>query len=245
MNYRTLGILPLLMIMLNPAHAKTIKPAILLKTRWSQKNHYARFTPGHKRLGCWSVALGQILYFHRLKPMGEVHYKTSAGHTLEEKLDFPYSFNQFVPSLQESTPEISKKAVAEYLYFVSLVIQKDFGTGSYRLNHSERMEALEKHYPVRTKIYKNGKFSREQMKGIIRNELNNRRPVFLHLRNKEKTRFHAVAIDSFVSYNNRFRVHLNMGYGGHSNGWFDFDDPILEYDDTSYRRIITIYPLEQ
>jgi len=52
--------------------AKLKSDSILVKTKWKQMGGFEKYTPDHLRLGCWSTALAQIVYFHKLKPFGTV-----------------------------------------------------------------------------------------------------------------------------------------------------------------------------
>src|SRR5689334_17210302 len=57
----------------------TGQPLPLLHTHWYQDGPFARFTPQQERLGCWSTAYAQILFYHRLPPTGHVAYTCSSG----------------------------------------------------------------------------------------------------------------------------------------------------------------------
>ena len=80
----------------------------------------------------------------------------------------------------------------------------------------------------------------EEIKKIVIKEMNEKRPVFIHLRDLERKQFHAAVIDAYKTENNKLIVHINMGHKGKDDGWFDFDEPILKYTDNDYRRLITI-----
>ena len=56
----------------------------LLNTQWDQVDKYAKFCPDNNRAGCWSTAMAQIFYFHRMKPTGEVDYLTTTGYKVKE-----------------------------------------------------------------------------------------------------------------------------------------------------------------
>ena len=210
----------------------------LLDTRWGQRNLYTRFSPDNLRLGCWSTAIAQILYFHRLTPSGQVNYVGSLGYTINENLDlYDFNWDLFVNELNENTPNINVEEVARYIYFTSVVIQKDFGTGSYVLDHTERAEAVANHYNCLCNLYKETNYSIDQIKQMIIQELDSERPVMLHLRNLEHSPYHAVVIDAYKIEGGTIYVHLNMGWEGVSDGWYDFHASILDYNDDSYRRI--------
>jgi hypothetical protein len=52
----------------------------LLRTEWDQADIYSKHTPTQVRLGCWSTAIAQILYYHKLSPKGKVNYQCTLGY---------------------------------------------------------------------------------------------------------------------------------------------------------------------
>jgi hypothetical protein len=225
------------------------KNSYLLKTTWGQRDRYAKYTPENKRLGCWSVALAQILYFHRLAPNGTVSYLCSKkGCSIKEKLgENKFSWGLFVDKFDDKTSPTSQNEVAKYIYCTSVAIQKDFGTGSYVLKkHAQRAAAIARYYGCETKLYDNKKYSLSRIKQIIKREINARRPLMLHLRalsaDLSDKDYHAVAVDGYRIRKGKFWIHINMGHKGSDNGWYDFAQPILKYNDNNYRKIITIRP---
>jgi hypothetical protein len=103
-----------------------------LNTSWGQVGkEYAKYSPYHWRVGCWSIALAQILYYHRLEPHGLAAYNCSKGYVIKEDLNYKFNWELFVKKFDNNTPSDSKDEVAKYIYFASVVIQKDFGTDFY------------------------------------------------------------------------------------------------------------------
>ncbi len=221
----------------------------LIKASWGQRDRYAKYSPNNERLGCWSVALAQILYFHRLAPAGIVRYRCSKkGYSIRENLsENRFNWELFVDTFDDKTSAASENEVAKYIYYTSVVIQKDFGTGSYVLKkHSKRADAIAQHYGCVTKLYDNRKYSLTQLKRVIKEEIDARRPLMLHLRSLSKVSsdkdYHAVAVDGHDMREGKLWVHINMGHKGSDDGWYDFAGPVLKYNDNNYRKLITIKP---
>ena len=224
------------------AHDET-PSGLPLRTQWGQREVFARFSPGNFRLGCWSTAIAQILYYHRLVPSGSVEYTTSTGYHIDEDFDATtFDWSRFVNVLDDNTPEASINEVTRYVYYVATVIQKDYDTGSYVLRHAERAEAVSQHYECTATVYKSSTHSMEQLKNIIINEINSNRPLMMHLRDLDKDLYHAVVVDGYENRDGIFFVHINMGHQGDEDGWYDFDAPILDYDDPSYKKFMVIVP---
>ncbi len=213
----------------------------LLSTRWGQRDQFARFTPDNYRAGCWSTAFSQILYYYQLQPVGSVSYTTSTGYTLDENFDsYPFNWKFFVDTFTESTTEQSIDEVAKYVYFTSVVIQKDFNTGTYVLNNSERVAALETHYACDVTQYQLSTTSLEELKQIIQDEVDACRPVMLYLTHPEIG--HATVIDGYTTSGGMEYVHINMGGEGRNDGWYDINAPII-LDSHEINKIFTVNPL--
>ncbi len=205
----------------------------LLSTKWGQRGEYARYAPNHHRVGCWSTAFGQILFHHRLLPKeGIVRYRCGNEDISIVEVIGAYEFDE--RKLSGSTDE-----TARYLYSIAVIIQKDFGTGSYVLNHQERAGMIEKFFNCTTKMRRlNGK----ALGDLLKAELDQNRPVLIHLRDRMKKRFHAAVVDGYRSTSGATLFHLNMGHMGWDDGWFRLDRAVGGYDDTTYHRVVTIIP---
>jgi hypothetical protein len=112
--------------------AAEIQP--LLTTQWGQRGLYAKYVPNNERLGCWSVALAQILYYHRVQPAGQVSYEGD-GYRVRESLDHRFDWDLFADTVTEATPARKQNEVAKYCYYAAIVIGKDFaGEAAYHGN---------------------------------------------------------------------------------------------------------------
>ncbi len=221
---------------------KQVKP--ILKTTWAQRKQYAKFAPDNHRVGCWSTALGQILFYHRLTPSGKVSYECSTEYSISEDLEsIKFNWRLFATKLTAKTRSLAVNQVARYLYFVATVIQKDYDTGSYVLGHKQRAEALTKHFECETEVFSSKSKSIEELREILIAEVDASRPVMIHIRNKAKKSFHAAVVDGYRISGEKLKIHINMGHGGDDNGWFHFSGPVGKYNDPSYLKIITVKPI--
>jgi len=215
----------------------------LLETQWGQRDDYAKFSLFNERLGCWSTALAQIMYFHELKPEGYVSYSGEVeGEPYainEETGSYDFQWDLFVNKFEENTSEESINQVARYIYLTSVVIQKKFGSDTYFLNHNERAKALEDFYGVDVKIYLLEDYSYEYFENLIVDEISANRPLMLHMKSISDS-YHAVVVDGFKYQDDEFFVHINMGHKGIEDDWYIFNQVITIYDDVNYKKIITI-----
>lgn len=215
----------------------------LLETHWDQDNEYAMFAPHHWRIGCWSTALAQILYYHRLAPFGSNSYTCTNGTYVSADFDdYTFDWRKFVDRIDPGTPSASAQEVARYSYFTSVAIEKDFNTGDYMLSHSNRAEAIENHYDCQTFFYELGWWYKiEHLKITIAQEIDAGCPLMLHVRDKSRN-YHAVVIDDYQFVGDMFQVHINMGREGSDDGYYDIAGTIGTFDDTGYRKVIAVHP---
>lgn len=232
-----------------PAVAQTEVTEPLCKTTWAQRRGFAVLSPKKLRLGCWSTAIAQIAYYHRLAPKGKVAFTTTKGFKLKATLPTqPVDFDLLVPKLTSGTAELQRAATVRYNYDASLVVQKDFGTGTYCLNAEQIAKAVSKFYNVRAHWATHKTHNMTELETIIVNELKVKRPLMIHMRTERrpKRRFtrggHAAVIDGYRYEGSKLMVHINMGHGGHDDGWFPFAGPIRGYNDPHYRKLLLIRP---
>ena len=219
---------------------------ILLTTLWGQWAPYNTKCPidpdtgNPHRLGCWSVAIGQIIRFHELQSHGlvEYFYQNKDGDLIplvNNLNDFDYDWNYMSDVLNGSSSPEELDHVSQILYDTATVIQKNFGHGDYVLTPSKMVDEIIDHFQyisVQTEV--------EDLPDIeeIKDEIDGYRPCMLYL---EKTTGggHAVVIDGWRERRD-FEVHLNFGWKGDNNSWYVYNESILDYDDNNMRKVIFI-----
>jgi hypothetical protein len=217
----------------------------LTKTHWKQMGGFEKYTPDSLRTGCWSTALAQIVYYHRLKPYGHVAYLSRQNYRINEILDSTqFDFNLFTPGIDTNTTLQTIDQLAKYNYYAALVVKKDFGTDRY-MHKLASAGLLEQHYRMKVNRYiawrKFLPYTLGKLEKIIYNEINKKRPVFLHFANL-KDFGHSVVVDGYCYLDNKFMIHINQGQGGPTDGWYDFYKGILRPDDYALRVIYTFKP---
>jgi hypothetical protein len=217
----------------------------LTTTRWQQTGGFEKFTPDALRTGCWSTALAQIVYYHQLKPFGHIEYTSRQNYVINEDIDSSqFNFSLFAPTIDSTTSAETIDQLAKYNYYAALAVQKDFGTDRY-MNKLAPASLLEQHYKVKVERYiawhKLVPNTLGKLEKIIYQEINEKRPVFLHFANL-KDFGHSVVVDGYCYKNGAFMVHTNQGQGGPTDGWYDFYKGILRPDDNALRVIYTFRP---
>jgi hypothetical protein len=237
----------------------------LLSTRWYQDGPFAQFTPDHERVGCWSTAYAQILYYHRLKPGGRVSYSCASGAKIDVDLDqYQFDWNQFVDTVTAATPKQVTEQLARFSFAAAVVVRKDFGTESYKRVLSSVAD-LESHYALDAEIYVHlganppvsladlaartrsenvsNVVDQAQIVGLLTGELREKRPVYFHFGNL--TGFgHSTVIDGFRKTGDGYQVHINYGaVEAERTRWYDLFAPIAHPGDEMLRAFVTIKPL--
>ena len=218
----------------------------LIKTTWDQTGDYAAFVKYDDDTGCWATAIAQIAHYHRLNPFGKIEYTTSRGNHISENLnDYSFNHEQFDKTITVQTAANSKEKVAKYIYYIAAIIYTDFGSSGY-LEHETMMSRIEKHLNCSVGFYEYQKqnYLNEQNKirSLIKNEIDAQRPLMLYFDNADDFG-HAAVLDGYIENNDRFLVHLNMGWGGRNDGWYDpFKKIIGIRDDLQNRFLITFNP---
>ena len=230
----------------HPGNSLPVKDSIFLKTHWQQMGGFERATPDRLPLGCWSTALAQLVYYHRLKPFGHVRYTSSKGYVIDEELDTTkIDLSKLGLKIDSTTTPSGIAALARYNYDAALAVNKDFGTDHY-MHKLAPAHLLETHYHVKADRYicwhELFPYTTGKLESIIRWEITAKRPLFLHFANL-KDFGHSVVIDGYKSEGNSFMVHLNQGQGGPQDGWYNFEHDLLKKNDRNLRVIYTIKPL--
>ncbi len=213
-------------LLVSPAvHAKDrVYSEPLIETRWAQRGPYAEFTPNSERLGCWSVAFAQILYYHRLQPSGQVSYD-GKGYAVSEDFRRRFEWHLFAESLSGDTPPETRAEVARYCYYTALAIRKDFVKESaYKGNSDVRRAGVEKHFGCATQRYSDDRDGRRGVERVIISELKRKRPLLLYTEGANGLG-HAFVIDGARTSDGRLEVHLNCGWAGADDGWYEFWQP--------------------
>ncbi len=228
----------------------------LITTRWAQLGRYDDMVPAtiqDKRLGCWSVAVAQLMRFHERQTTGRVNYTCTNNITISENLgNHIFNWNLIPRSIDNSSPQTEIDETSLYCYYAACVVQKDFETGRYKISGVEAVEAeLESHYGVSASTYSTNSYTLSQLESYIKTEIQARRPVWLYLElTNELTdsgSAHAVVIDQYEGSGENFKMHLNCGWEGTCDGMYslksgDFIGSGMHFswNQNQYKCIVTV-----
>jgi len=230
-----------------PPSSRTNEGKILLSTHWMGEGDYVKFSPELNTHGCWSTTFSQISYYHRLQPSGISNYDCSKGYKIYENLNNQkFDWTKFRNEITDSTSQDIINEISLYCYYIATIVQKDFGKGRY-ITKLPPIKNIEQQLNVHAKLYANYKglfHSNRKMKNTIIREIEVNRPLYLYYRNMNvKGSGHSVVLDGYRFNEKNFEVHLNFGWGGRSDGWYNLSKSIATEGDTQLRLLITVKPI--
>jgi len=253
----------------SPGVLEYVPGTYLLTTTWGQHGGYKSLCPyyydpledptqGQCRLGCWSVALAQIIRYYEMQSSGIVDYHCSNDLLPPTPLILPshlvnfvgaheYDWSLMPDSLTSSSSEEQKEMTSQFTFDVSCVVQKDFGTGGYVVFNDVPFEdgietlkdELMDHFDDIEGLY-----WLENLDVItIITQLECCHPIMLYIRNISGNRlgdksYHAVVLDGYQWNGGTFEVHLNYGWAGDNNGWYAYTGPFPHYNDITFRKAL-------
>ena len=266
-------VLLLFMAAVATTYAGEYPPSVapLLSSTWGQRAPYNFMCPlkeptpwggylpdeQHCLAGCVAVAMGQIMRYHHWPEKGEGHHSvvypvlnSNANIFTVDFSEATYDWDNMLDDYSGDYTEDEGRAVAQLLYHCavasSMLFEKTF---SFSTNFTASEALIDYfHYDGSTmKTLTRSDYSREEWLQMIREELSQGRPIFyeaISVSLSEGIYAHSFVIDG---YNEEGLVHVNWGWYGHENGYYDIDllDP-PGYQYNYYQdMIVGIQPLIQ
>lgn len=233
-----------------------------IKTKWGQGRDYQAACPeqnGAKTYpGCTTLAAAQILYYyqHQSTPEKDMSYGLDhkglsgpdiQGRSLNLKLtQFNYDWDEM--TLDVSGASSSKiNATAEFIYHVGVSLTAQFGGGQGSSATGRQIENAfrgcwgfnKKSRRSMTIISKTAfRLNDREFDAMIKAELDAGRPVMYMAQEATTNVGHAFIIDGYR--NSDGKVHVNFGWGGHGNGYYQ-SAKLVDPSNRSWTREPMIY----
>ncbi len=215
----------------------------LLTTRWNQDAPFNNMCPTYTKngqkynyvTGCVATAMAQIMYFHKYPVKGSGHY--SYTYTSEEgygtvrpsaNFETTYDYDNMLPVYTPGNyTQVQADAVAKLMYHCGVSVEMNYtttGSGAFSAN---ACLALRQYflYDENIKLYTREMFPVDEWMSIVYRELNDGCPILYG--GQATSGGHSFVLDG---YDENGLVHVNWGWGGTDNGFFD----IAELDGYSY-----------
>lgn len=216
----------------------------LIQTNWGQACFYNASCPSDTAgycdrtlVGCVATAMGQILKYHNFPNMGTSSHQYNHyiyGNIFADFNETVYDWSNMPNEIYDHNSDI-----AELLFHCGVSINMYYGPNSSGANTENTLLALINYfnYKESAQYILKDNYSSEDWSVLIKNELNNSRPV--HSRG-QGSGGHSFVIDGFQD--NFF--HVNWGWSGFSNGYFYLNELTPGSQDYSFYQgaIVGIQP---
>ncbi len=194
---------------------------------WNQNNHYNELCPddpdasayydGHMPTGCVATAAGQIMKYHSWPPYGTGSHSYTwndleLAADFTDSLDWALMKNSYNPWGVE--PPDSEMAVSELLYELGVSVEMNYTHSGSSASINAVNNAMNHYF-----FYEPGVANSEQdvFPALMQQEIEAGRPVLAGLTG------HAVVIDGINQSASPVVFHVNYGWGGKNNGWYNLD----------------------
>lgn len=209
----------------------------LLTTTWDQGAPYNSLTPTKTNIltgkrqntpvGCVALALGQIMYYHRYPEMGQGRnaYKSffDADSLIAEFGQTEYRWDRMLESYTYNYSSANVQAVATLLFHCGVAVGTIYqASGSSAFAYGNIPKDLVDYFryePDGIRYLSRSDYGKQEWMELIYNELSNGRPIF-YSGNSASQGGHAWVLDG---YDAEGRVHINWGWKGSHNGYYDID----------------------
>ena len=196
----------------------------LLTTRWDQSMPYnkelLRITGKNYPTGCMATAMAQIMKYHSYPVTGQ-GYKGYAIDGKNGNYDFEnttYRYDRMldVYSANNYTAE-QADAVAKLMLHCGVAVDMNYGLSGSGSFSSDATTALNEYFKYDSRLYSRDIYTKAEWMDIIFDEISNGRPI-LYGGVTAQNAGHAFVFDG---YDAEGLVHVNWGWSGSGNGYFE------------------------
>ena len=227
----------------------------LIETKWQQKapfnNDVQKDANGNPYLvGCVAIAMTQIMRYYKYptKGIGSNTYSMN-GETLTADFSVsPYQWDKMLPIYEKGKyTDEEAKAVSELMRQVGISVNMDYKPDFSSSNTMSAQNALINNFGYNPNMnrYTRNYYSEQEWMDMVYKELSEQRPIYYSGNDSKGENGHAFVIDG---YNAEGKVHVNWGWGGFEDGYFDIGILTPKGNgDYSYKQdmIVGIQPEEQ
>lgn len=205
--------------------------APLVTAQWNQGCYYNRYCHedvnskycGRTLVGCVAVAMGQIIHYHKYPdactdiPGYTFINKAKNSVSIDNIPATTYKWSDMADKLDETSSEQQIDAVSKLLYHCGVAVKMNYGTSVSGSNLEDVPAALSNYfnYSASSQYIEKANYSAYDWKELLKNELNNNRPVLYG------GAYHAFVCDG---YQDNDYFHFNWGWGGQDNNYFYIND---------------------
>lgn len=217
-----------------PAQFDGVKSYVapLLTSTWNQGNPYNLLTPTygnnqHFVTGCVATAMSQVMYFHKYPSVGQgsssYNFVNSSGSGIVLSVDYSketYDWSLMLDNYTGTESDSSKNEVAKLMFDTGVSCQMQYnedGSGAYTYQAANALVNYFSYNP-NLQLFTRSSYSEELWMQKVYKELDAGRPIMYAGSDARTNSGHEFVIDG---YNADGYVHVNWGWGGYADGYFD------------------------
>lgn len=224
---------------------------ILVQSEWSQRDVagmpcYNYYTPSNMPAGCVAIAMAQVMRYHRdpTSGIGIIHRQITVDGTPVDAYTRggngsggPYYWDSMPLIPNASTPEAERQAIGALCYDAGVLVQMDYTAHGSGASMNDAARVLRDEFQYRQSVYadlagidpEHYKFKRMVIPNVVAGY-----PVIMAWPE------HAFIADGY-GYNGPVPYyHLNMGWDGDGNLWYNLPDDL--FPNVIYSCIYNINP---
>lgn len=200
----------------------------LIETRWQQEapfnNDVQKDDKGKPYLvGCVAITMTQIMRYYKYPTVGKGSNSYSMnGETLSADFSAsPYQWDKMLPIYEKGKyTDEEAKAVSELMRQVGVSVNMKYEPNFSSSYTSSAQNALIKYFRYNPNMnrYTRNFYSGQEWMDMVFSELSQHRPIYYSGNDRNWENGHAFVIDG---YNQDGKVHVNWGWGGYQDGFFD------------------------
>lgn len=200
--------------------------APLMTTKWSQRPNYNLYAPDGAPTGCVATAVAQVLKYHNhpAKGIGSHSYNHNDYGTISANFGATtYDWANMPDKLFTSTSDTAKEAVSKLMHHVGIAVEMNFTPNSSSASSSDVPDALKNYFGYDNTISMKSRssYSLNGWKNLMKNELDAGRVVYHRGYCPDPKAGHAFVVDG---YDTTGKFHLNWGWSGSYNGYFEINN---------------------
>lgn len=205
---------------LGTTSATTAISPLLGNIQWNQTYPYDIYCPTGTPVGCVATAVAQVMYYYRYPEHGYGQHSWTYG-TKKHTVDYDSAYYQWDLMFDKYTRSCTTeqgRAVALLSYHVGVAINMQYNAGGSGTWSELVPEALRTHFGYNShmsSIYRHH-YSFADWSELLQNELRSGRPIVFAANDGQYG--HCFVIDGI---NSKGLYHVNWGWGGYYDGYFD------------------------
>jgi hypothetical protein len=207
----------------------------LLTTAWGQDAPYnqqcpekpdEQGTPRHCRVGCVACAMGQVMNYHQYPTVGTGTGTNMFNTSLTVNYGATYyAWADMLDSYATAYTPAQAEAVSTLLFHCGVAVNMIYGlqsSSTFTAFANNMTTALSRYFgydATTLRSVSRSKYTKTEWLQLIREELSAGRPI-IYSGNSDTMGGHTWVIDG---YDAAGRVHMNWGWLGRSDGYYDID----------------------